>query len=95
MATTEVTAKGIAFDTSTITLSGGQQSTIAFTNDDGVQHNIAVFPSADDLANPLFRGDLITGPDTIDYTIPPLDTGQYYFHCDVHPLQMTGTVVVQ
>ncbi len=93
--TTEVTAQGIAFDTSTITLSGGQQSTIAFTNDDGVQHNIAVFPSADDLANPLFRGDLITGPDTIDYTIPPLDAGRYYFHCEVHPLQMTGTVVVQ
>jgi len=93
--TTEVTAQGIAFDTSTITLNAGQASTITFTNDDGVQHNIAMFPSESDLANPLFRGDLITGPDTIDYTIPALDSGEFYFHCDIHPLQMTGTVVVQ
>ncbi|MGH2660579.1 MAG: cupredoxin domain-containing protein [Actinomycetota bacterium] len=94
--TTEVTAQGIAFDTGTITLNAGQESTIAFTNDDaGVQHNIAMFPSESDLANPLFRGDLITGPDTIDYTIPALDPGEFYFHCDVHPTQMTGTVVIQ
>jgi len=93
--TTEVTAQGIAFDTSTITLNAGQASTITFTNDDGVQHNIAMFPSESDLANPPFRGDLITGPDTIDYTIPALDPGEFYFHCDIHPLQMTGTVVIQ
>lgn len=93
--TTEVTAQGIAFDTGTITLNAGQESTITFTNDDGVQHNIAMFPSESDLANPLFRGDLITGPDTIDYTIPALDPGEFYFHCDIHPLQMTGTVVIQ
>jgi len=93
--TTEVTAQGIAFDTSTITLNAGQESTITFTNDDGVQHNIAMFPSESDLGNPLFRGDLITGPDTIDYTIPALDAGEYYFHCDIHPLQMTGSVLVQ
>ena len=93
--TTEVTAQGIAFDTGTITLNAGQESTIAFTNDDAVQHNIAMFPSESDLGNPLFRGDLITGPDTIDYTIPALDPGEFYFHCDIHPTQMTGTVVIQ
>jgi len=93
--TTEVRAQGIAFDTGTITLNAGQESTITFTNDDGVQHNIAMFPSESDLANALFRGDPITGPDTIDYTIPALDPGEYYFHCDFHPAQMTGMVVFQ
>ena len=92
--TTTVTAANIAFDTSTIDLPAGEPSTINFVNEDsGVQHNIAIYPSADDLANPLFRGEVITGPDEIDYAIDPLEAGEYYFHCDIHPT-MSGTVSV-
>jgi plastocyanin len=92
--TTTVTASNIAFDTSTIDLPAGESSTIHFANDDaGVQHDIAIYPSADDLANPLFRGEVITGPDEIDYAIDPLEAGEYYFHCDIHPT-MSGTVSV-
>ena len=92
--TTTVTASNIAFDTSTIDLPAGEASTIHFANDDaGVQHNIAIYPSADDLANPLFRGEVITGPDEIDYAIDPLEAGEYYFQCDIHPT-MSGTVNV-
>ena len=92
--TTTVTASNIAFDTSTIDLPAGEASTIHFVNEDaGVQHNIAIFPSADDLANALFRGEIITGQDEIDYAIDPLEAGEYYFHCDIHPT-MSGTVSV-
>ncbi|HEX5627404.1 MAG TPA: cupredoxin domain-containing protein, partial [Actinomycetota bacterium] len=84
----------IAFDTSTIDLPAGEASTIHFVNDDsGVQHNIAIYPTADDLANDLFRGELLTGPGEIDYSVDPLEAGEYYFHCDVHPT-MSGTVNV-
>ena len=93
--TTEVTAQGLAFDTGTITLTAGKESTITFSNDDaGTQHNIAIFPSSTELSTPLFRGDLVTGPDKVTYTIPPLKSGTYYFHCDVHPT-MSGQVVVK
>ena len=92
--TTTVTASGVAFDTSTIDLPAGEASTIHFVNQDsGVQHNIAIYPSANDLANPLFRGDLLTGPGETDYAIDPLEAGTYHFQCDVHPT-MNGTVNV-
>ena len=92
--TATVTASGIAFDTSTIDLPADQPSTIHFVNEDNAtQHNIAIYPSADDLANPLFRGDLLTGPGETDYAVDPLEAGEYYFQCDVHPT-MNGTVNV-
>jgi plastocyanin len=92
--TATVTASGISFDTSTIDLPANQPSTIHFVNEDnGTQHNIAIYPSADDLANPLFRGDLLTGPGETDYAVDPLKAGTYYFQCDVHTT-MNGTVSV-
>jgi plastocyanin len=92
--TVTVTASGIAFDTSTIDLPANQASTIHFVNEDNAtQHNIAIYPSADDLANPLFRGDLLTGPGETDYAVDPLKAGTYYFQCDVHTT-MNGTVNV-
>jgi plastocyanin len=91
-----VTASGLAFDTDTISLPAGEPTTITFINEDaGVQHNIAIYPSADEISpdTALFQGDLITGPAQVEYEIPALDAGESYFHCDVHPF-MNGTVVV-
>jgi plastocyanin len=88
-----VTAQDIAFDTDTIELPADVPTTIAFDNADaGVQHNISIYAD-DSLAEPLFQGELVTGPATIEYQIPPLPAGEYYFRCDVHP-NMNGVVVV-
>jgi plastocyanin len=87
----QITALGIAFDASCVEVTAGEPFTIAFGNeDDGVQHNVAIYPSADDLTSPLFRGDVVTGVDSAEYHVDPLDAGEYYFHCDVHPT-MNGT----
>jgi plastocyanin len=89
-----VTAQGLQFDTDRITLPAGAPSTIRFENNDpGIQHNIAIFTDSS-LGTNLFRGEIVTGPATVEYRIPPLEPGIYYFHCDVHPT-MSGTVVVK
>jgi len=87
----ELTALGIAFDATCVEVPAGEPFTIAFGNeDDGVPHNVAIYPSADDLANPLLQGEIITGVDSVEYSGDPLEAGEYYFQCDVHPT-MNGT----
>ncbi len=89
-----VAAQGLQFDTDRIELPAGAPSTIHFENNDpGIQHNIAIFTDSS-LGTNLFRGEIVTGPAAVDYRIPPLELGTYYFHCDVHPT-MSGTVVVK
>jgi plastocyanin len=88
-----VSAQNTAFDTDTIELPPNTPATITFKNEDaGIQHNIAIYQD-DTLAQNLFRGELVTGPATAEYQIPPLPPGTYYFQCDVHPA-MNGKVVV-
>jgi plastocyanin len=94
--TTTLVAQGIAFDTGTIRLPADTATTITFDNRDaGMLHNLAIYPSSGEVSADaaLFQGELITGPDTIEYSIPALPAGEYYFQCDVHPT-MNGTVVV-
>jgi len=89
-----VTALSLAFDTNQISLAAGQENVVTLVNEDiGVPHNISIFTD-DSLSTELFGGELITGPSTIDYAIPPLEPGEYYFLCIVHP-NMNGTVIVQ
>ena len=92
-AATTVTAANVEFDTATIELPADEATTIHFVNDDaGVPHNIGIYED-DEVVAELFQGEQITGPDEIDYAIDPLQAGNYYFQCDVHP-DMNGSVVV-
>jgi plastocyanin len=88
-----VVAANIEFDTDTIELPADTPTTITLDNQDpGVPHNIALYTD-DTLAESLFVGEIVTGPVTIDYEIPAIPAGDYYFHCDVHP-NMSGSLVV-
>jgi plastocyanin len=67
--------------------------TLTFENKQaGVPHNVAIFDSPAKV-NPLFVGDIIEGPATIEYQVPALPAGTYPFVCSVHP-PMTGTLFV-
>jgi plastocyanin len=87
-----IAAQGLAFDTQELSLPSGAPSVIAFDNQDAAPHNVSIYTEQG--GDALFQGEVITGPDQIDYEVPPQEPGEYFFQCDVHPTTMTGTVTV-
>ena len=66
---------------------------LEFDNQDpGVGHNVQIFDGPDASAASLFQGEVITGPAKTTYIVPPLSEGDFFFHCEVHPTTMTGTI---
>jgi cytochrome c oxidase subunit 2 len=89
-----IAAQNIKYDTSCMQTTAGQPFKIAFDNKDaGTPHNVAIYTNPSATQN-LFRGTIVTGPKEITYSVPALDAGTYYFHCDVHP-GMNGAFKVQ
>ena len=89
-------AENITFNPTTITASAGVAVTITLDNRDaGVLHNVAFYTNRS-ASSPIFVGELITGPAVLDNVFTsPSTPGGYFFRCDVHPDQMTGTFNVQ
>lgn len=88
-----VEAQNVSFKQAEIDLKANADVEIRFKNDDkGVQHNIDIFTG--DPSNSVFKGDLVTGPDTNVYRFHSPGPGTYSFQCDVHPTTMKGTVKV-
>ncbi|MBA3552717.1 MAG: cupredoxin domain-containing protein, partial [Actinobacteria bacterium] len=90
-----VAARNIAFDTDRLSAPASQPFTIAFDNQDaGVPHNVSIYPGTDG-SPALFEGDIITGPGELTYEVSAQPAGTYSFVCDVHPVQMVGTLVIE
>jgi plastocyanin len=83
------------FSTDSLTFAAGKPTTLHFENNEGgVSHNFAIYTDSS-ATTPEFKGDPITGPQAIDYDIPKLPAGTYFFRCDIHPTTMTGTLTVK
>jgi plastocyanin len=91
--TAEISAKALVFLEKTVKLPAGKPVVLRFKNDAaGIPHNVAI--AADDsFTQELFKGDIVVGPISVDYTFTSPPAGTYPFHCDVHP-NMKGTVTV-
>ncbi len=89
------TAGEISFGSSTMRAPADTPFQIVFDNQaPGVQHNISIYKDSS-ASDALFQGQLVGGPKTITYHVGSLPAGSYFFRCDVHPAQMTGTLVVK
>jgi mono/diheme cytochrome c family protein/plastocyanin len=71
----------------------GQPLTITVqNNDDGVQHNWVLYDGEDNEAPVIAETELANGVSTQTADFGPLDAGDYYYNCQVHPGTMEGTL---
>ena len=91
-----ITARNLAFDRRTITASPGADMTVVLDNQDsGVLHNIAFYTNRS-AGTKIYVGELTAGPGKLTEKFKaPASAGNYFFRCDAHPDQMTGTFVVK
>jgi plastocyanin len=93
--TVSLVAQNTAFHPTTFTVPAGAHVTVNFDNRDAqTPHNFVLFGGPDATSPALFTGPIITGPATTQYPFTAPGPGTYFFHCEVHPQQMTGTVTV-
>jgi plastocyanin len=93
----EITAQNISFDKDCLAAPADTPFEIHFTNDEppGIPHNVHLY--TDESATESLGGaqgiqDTIEGGQSTTYQVDPIEAGNYYFHCDVHPT-MNGTFV--
>jgi tetratricopeptide (TPR) repeat protein len=86
----EQSANNLAFATDQLTAPADTPFTIRFNNQEALPHDIQVLDASGKV---VFKGDLVTGPATVDYQVPALAAGRYTFNCSIHPT-MTGTLTV-
>ncbi len=85
-------ASEASFGVSRLTAPADESLTLRFSNESSVAHNVSIYRRDGEA---LFTGEVFTGPRVIEYAIPALAAGSYQFVCDVHPQQMTGTLVAR
>jgi len=90
----KVVAKDTAFDVDQIMLPADTPSKISLDNEDAFAHNLSIYRDESASGEPLFTFAPFAGPATNTYDVDALDAGEYYFHCDIHPV-MQGRVVVR
>ena len=88
----EIVADDLEFDLDRMDLPAETEVKLTFVNDDeGVPHNWSLYTEKG--GKVLFEGEIITGPDTIEYEFTAPDSGGFWFQCDVHP-SMAGQASV-
>jgi plastocyanin len=89
-----ISAVDLQFSSDTLEFKAGEESELEFVNDDAssIQHNVAIYE--EEGGADIFIGEVIPGGQTVTYSVPAMEAGEFYFQCDVHP-GMKGTVTVE
>ena len=85
----------LKFDVTEMTLPANTEVTVRADNQDGgVLHNWAAY-NDDTAAQEIAITDICSAPCVKEVTFTTPAPGDYFFRCDLHPQQMTGTVTVE
>jgi plastocyanin len=85
-----IAAKDMKFVQTSVTVEAGKAFQIAFDNQEGAPHNVAI---SDPSGTSVFKGEIVSGKQ-VTYQVPALAAGTYAFICEVHP-DMKGTITAQ
>jgi len=78
-----LTARDFEFAPAALQVPAGRPFRIAFTNDDaGIPHNVVIRSAA---GGQLFSGTIVSGRQTVTYSVGALPAGSYLLACIVHP----------
>lgn len=89
----EIAAENLLYDKGCLAVPAGKLFTITFDNKEAdVSHNVEILDHPG--GSSLFTGKIISGPRTITYKVEAFKEGTYCFRCTVHPLRMSGTLLV-
>lgn len=89
-----LTAAAVQFDTDQLSWPADEETTVALHNEDSVPHNFSIYRD-ESAEEDLFVGQNVEAGASTDYTVDPLEAGEYFFRCDIHPTSMTGTVTIE
>jgi plastocyanin len=90
-------ASASGFDTKCLATTAGTPFSVTFQNQDSTLHNFEIYTDstgATRLGGASGLTDLVAPGASATYQVDALKAGSYFFRCDVHPAQMTGTFIV-
>jgi uncharacterized cupredoxin-like copper-binding protein len=92
-------SKNIQWDLKQLLFQANAKITVTVDNQDtalGVPHNFGLYTNAARTSDKeIFKPPKDTAPgQKVDYVVPALKAGTYYFQCDIHP-SMNGTATVK
>ena len=88
----DIVASGVAWDTSCLVAPAGEAFTVNIDNQDaGIPHNFDLL--TEEGGDEIGKTAVEPGPVQQTLDVDPLDAGEYFYVCDVHPTTMTGTLV--
>jgi plastocyanin len=88
----QISSKDLKFSAATLTAPANKPLQIAFDNQDGAPHNVAIYDAS--FSSKVFGEEPFGGPKQVTYDVPALAPGTYGFRCDIHP-DMKGTLEVK